>query len=62
MTGTPTSFIHGRRVVGALPLEAFGKVIDEEKQKAEALLAAGVRRNGLYAAALERNLAAAAPQ
>jgi protein-disulfide isomerase len=30
ITGTPTFFINGRMVVGALPLDAFSKVIDEE--------------------------------
>jgi len=30
ITGTPTFFINGRTLVGAQPLEAFTKVIDEE--------------------------------
>ena len=30
ITGTPTFFINGRILLGAQPLEAFSKVIDEE--------------------------------
>ena len=30
ITGTPTFFINGRILVGAQPLEAFAKIIDEE--------------------------------
>jgi protein-disulfide isomerase len=33
--GTPTFFINGRTVVGAQPVEAFKKVIDEELKKAQ---------------------------
>jgi protein-disulfide isomerase len=39
--GTPTFFINGRQVVGALPLEAFKNVIDEEVAKADALIKSG---------------------
>lgn len=31
--GTPTFFINGRRVVGALPLEAFQRIIDRELRR-----------------------------
>jgi protein-disulfide isomerase len=30
ITGTPTFFVNGRMLVGALPLESFSKIIDEE--------------------------------
>ena len=35
LRGTPASFVNGRFVSGALPVEAFKKVIDEEIKKAE---------------------------
>jgi protein-disulfide isomerase len=31
--GTPTFFINGRRLVGAQPVDAFKKIIDEELKK-----------------------------
>jgi protein-disulfide isomerase len=49
VTGTPTFFINGRRVVGAQPLETFKQVIDEELAVARALVASGVRREDVYA-------------
>ncbi len=33
VTGTPTFFINGKKVVGALPFEKFKMVIDEELRK-----------------------------
>ncbi len=41
--GTPTFFINGRTLVGALPLEAFKKVIDEELKKAGGAVAADAK-------------------
>jgi protein-disulfide isomerase len=35
VTGTPTFFINGRNVTGALPLESFAKVVDEELKRAQ---------------------------
>ena len=35
LRGTPASFINGRFVSGALPIDSFKKVIDEELKKAE---------------------------
>jgi protein-disulfide isomerase len=35
VTGTPTFFINGRTVTGALPLDSFVKVIDEELKRAQ---------------------------
>ncbi|HVV49475.1 MAG TPA: thioredoxin domain-containing protein, partial [Polyangia bacterium] len=48
--GTPTFFIDGRPLRGAQPVEAFKRAIYEELKKADALLAAGTPRAGLYAA------------
>jgi protein-disulfide isomerase len=48
--GTPHFFINGRRLVGAQPEEKFDGIIDEEIQKASALLAAGTRPEALYEA------------
>jgi protein-disulfide isomerase len=31
--GTPTFFINGRKVAGAMPFESFAQVIDEELKK-----------------------------
>ena len=33
VTGTPTFFINGKKVVGALPFDKFKQVIDEELKK-----------------------------
>jgi protein-disulfide isomerase len=48
--GTPVFFINGRSLVGAQPIAAFKKAIDEELRKADALLAQGTPRAELYAA------------
>jgi protein-disulfide isomerase len=31
--GTPTFFINGRKIAGAMPFESFAQVIDEELKK-----------------------------
>jgi protein-disulfide isomerase len=54
--GTPTFFINGREFVGAQPFESFKKIIDEEKARAEKLLAAGTKPDGLYAKLIEEGL------
>lgn len=46
--GTPNSFINGRKVTGARPLEAFVEVIDEELAKARARVEGGVKRADVY--------------
>ena len=48
--GTPCTFVNGRRVEGAVPVEAFVSVIDAQLAKARDLLEAGQERAGLYAA------------
>jgi protein-disulfide isomerase len=52
--GTPTFFVNGRLLEGAQPLEAFREMIDAELSHADALLAAGVKPEALYAAVIER--------
>ncbi|MCA9540650.1 MAG: thioredoxin domain-containing protein, partial [Myxococcales bacterium] len=47
--GTPNFFVNGRQLIGAKPVDAFKKVIDEEIKKAEALIAKGTPRAQLYA-------------
>jgi protein-disulfide isomerase len=54
--GTPAFFINGRFLSGAQPFEAFKKVIDEEKAKAEKLTAGGVARKDVYAKTIEKGL------
>jgi protein-disulfide isomerase len=46
--GTPAFFVNGRFLSGAQPVEAFKKLIDEEKAKAEKLVAAGTPRAQVY--------------
>ncbi len=48
VTATPAFFINGRDLGGAQPLEAFDKVIQEEKAKAEKAIAAGVKPAEYY--------------
>jgi protein-disulfide isomerase len=56
-SGTPTLFVNCRKVVGAQPLEAFRKVIDEELAKAK-----GAKVDaGFYGRACAANVAAAPP-
>jgi protein-disulfide isomerase len=65
VTGTPTFFLNGRKMVGASPFPEFKTVIDQEIAKADEKLKAGVARKDLYAAltkdGLEKVAAPAAP-
>jgi protein-disulfide isomerase len=54
VNSTPTLFINGRKVVGALPVEQLKPVVEEELKKAEALVASGVAAKDVYAKAIER--------
>lgn len=47
-SGTPHSFINGRRLVGAQSLEKVVALVDEELHKAEARVAAGTKASDLY--------------
>jgi protein-disulfide isomerase len=49
VSGTPHTFVNGRAVRGAQPLEKFKKVIDEELAKAEAKVKAGTPAAKVYA-------------
>ena len=46
--GTPTFFVNGRKIPGAVPYESFKAVIDEELAKAEALLKESVPLAEIY--------------
>jgi protein-disulfide isomerase len=48
--GTPNFFIDGRHLVGAQPEAKFDKIIDEEIDKAQALVSRGTPPSGVYAA------------
>ncbi len=58
-TGTPTFFINGRKLPGAVPFETFKPIIDEEIARAEALVKAGTPPQAVYAKIMEA--AATAP-
>jgi len=45
---TPTFFINGRYMAGAMPIESFSALIDEELAKADAAVKAGVKPEKLY--------------
>ena len=45
LRGTPASFVNGRFISGALPIDSFKKVIDEEHKKAEGK---GLKGDALY--------------
>ncbi len=60
--GTPCFFINGRKLSGAQPIQSFKAVIDEEMGKAQALVSAGTRPEGVYAAVMEKAATAPPPQ
>ena len=61
--GTPYFFINGRQLRGAMPFNAFEKVIDEEIATAEGLLTQGVKKSQVYATVTKDGLTkAAAPK
>jgi protein-disulfide isomerase len=45
---TPTFFINGRYMAGAMPIEEFEKLIDEEMVKADAAIKGGVKPEQYY--------------
>jgi len=57
--GTPTFFVNGRKIAGAVPYESFKTVVEEELAKAEALVKSGVPQKDVYARIMET--AATAP-
>ena len=48
--GTPTSFVNGYRVAGAVPFERFVAVVDAQLARAKAMVGAGQARATLYEA------------
>lgn len=62
VTGTPTTFVNGRRIVGAQPLERFVAVVDEELGRAREHYAAGVPEDRYYAMLMRGALAEAPPE
>ncbi len=61
--GTPSFFLNGRFISGAMPFETFKAVIDEQIKKADEFLKKGTPRDKLYAALVAENVksAGAAP-
>jgi protein-disulfide isomerase len=57
--GTPHFFINGERVSGAQPTSKFEEVIKRQLDEAKKALAAGVKREDLYAKMVEKNYKAA---
>ncbi|HEX9577096.1 MAG TPA: thioredoxin domain-containing protein, partial [Myxococcales bacterium] len=62
--GTPSFFINGKFISGAMPFENFKTVIDEQIKKADELLKKGTRQEKLYESLVAENVKAAgsAPQ
>lgn len=48
VTGTPTFFVNGRKVIGAQPLTRFVELIDEEKAAADQALSKGAKLKTYY--------------
>ncbi|HYQ80717.1 MAG TPA: thioredoxin domain-containing protein, partial [Anaeromyxobacteraceae bacterium] len=46
--GTPTSFVNCRQLVGAVPVDAFKRLVDEEIKKADELIKKGARLDGAF--------------
>jgi len=47
-SGTPTFFINGRQLVGAVPFDQFKSLIEEEIKKADELIKAGTPLADVY--------------
>ena len=59
--GTPTFFINGKQLIGALPAAEFKTVIDAELKKAQDLVANGTPAKEVYAKIMSTGTAAPAP-
>ena len=57
--GTPSFFINGKFVSGAMPFETFKAVIDDQVKKADELLKKGTSHDDLYKAIVAENVKAA---
>jgi len=53
-TGTPSFFINGRPVRGAVPFDTFKKTIDEEISNANAMIKSGTPASQVYAKIIEK--------
>ncbi len=53
-TGTPTFFVNGRKLPGAMPFESFQALVDEELRKAEEMVKAGTPPSEVYARIIEK--------
>jgi protein-disulfide isomerase len=60
--GTPTFFVNGIQIVGALPFETFQSVVDDQAKAAKAKVAAGTPPERVYAELSRENRAAAPKQ
>ena len=62
--GTPTFFIDGKVIAGAMPFASFKPIIDDQLAKANAALKSGVKQDKLYETLVAENVkaAGAAPQ
>jgi protein-disulfide isomerase len=54
--GTPSFFINGKFISGAMPFETFKPVIDEQIRKADELLKKGVKHEKLYQTLVDDNV------
>jgi protein-disulfide isomerase len=59
VSATPAFFVNGRPLAGARPLGAFLALVEAERAEAQALVARGVGRAGVYEQVTARGLAAA---
>ncbi len=60
--GTPSFFLNGKFISGAMPFETFKTVIDEQIKKADELLKKGVKHDKLYQALVDENVKASDAQ
>ena len=57
--GTPSFFINGRFISGAMPFDSFKSIIDEQLKKADEQLKKGVKQDKLYETLVAENVKAA---
>jgi protein-disulfide isomerase len=58
--GTPSFFVNGKAITGAMPFDTFKPVIEEQIKRADELLKKGVKHDKLYQALVDENVKAAA--
>jgi protein-disulfide isomerase len=59
--GTPSFFVNGRFISGAMPFDTFKAVIDEQLKKADDALKKGVKQEKLYETLVAENVKSAGP-